>query len=252
MEYAPVSRRQFLHGIAAGSAGAALSFARPVLIPGPQETSAHEKLRLFRYRDVKLTGGPLKAQFDSIHAYYMGVSENGLLKEHRLHAGLPAPGEYLGGWYDRDGFAPGHCFGQIISALARFSEAAGDEAARAKTQRLVEGFAATIGPDGYCYPSAKASTNFPAYNYDKYVVGLLDAYQFAGVRSALPTLDRATRGAIRYMPPRAHDRKLEPLPQSPDDESYTLAENLFYAYEVTGQNTYLDMAKKYLLRLNVL
>ena len=247
MEYAPVSRRQFLHGIAAGSAGAALSFARPALIPGPQETSAHEKLRLFRYRDVKLTGGPLKAQFDSIHAYYMGVSENGLLKEHRLHAGLPAPGEYLGGWYDRDGFAPGHCFGQIISALARFSEAAGDEAARAKTQRLVEGFAATIGPDGYCYPSAKASTNFPAYNYDKYVVGLLDAYQFAGVRSALPTLDRATRGAIRYMPPRAHDRKLEPLPQSPDDESYTLAENLFYAYEVTGQNTYLDMAKKYLL-----
>lgn len=247
LECAPVSRRQFLNRIAAGSAGAALGFARPIFISGPQATSVREKLRLFRYRDVKLTGGPLKAQFDSIHAYYLAVDEDGLLKELRLRAGLPAPGDYLGGWYDRDGFAPGHCLGQLISALARLAEATADEATRAKAQRLAEGFAATIAPDGYCYPSPKASTNFPAYNYDKYVVGLLDAYQFAGVSSALPTLGRATRGAIRYMPPRALDRNIDPHPQGADDESYTLAENLFYAYEVTGENTYLDLAKKYLL-----
>jgi hypothetical protein len=41
---------------------------------------------------VKLTGGPLKSQFDRIHASYLAVSEDGLLKEFRLRAGLPANG----------------------------------------------------------------------------------------------------------------------------------------------------------------
>ncbi len=224
---------------------AALSPTSSFFTSGTQGSRA--KLLMFRYSDVKLTGGPLKAQFDRIHSRYLALDENGLLKELRVRAGLPAPGDYLGGWYDGDGFAPGHSFGQYISALARFAEATGDEATRAKTQRLVEGFAATIAPDGYCYPSQKASTNFPAYNYDKYVVGLLDAYQFAGVTSALPALHRATRGALRYMPPRALDRNLDPHTQGADDESYTLGENCFYAYEVTGEQEYLEMARKYLL-----
>lgn len=247
MFLADVSRRQFLQTIAAGSTVGALGFARTHFVSGTQAASSREKLRVFRYRDVSLTGGPLKAQFDRIHAYYLAVDEDGLLKELRVRAGLPAPGDYPGGWYDRDGFAPGHCFGQLISALARFADATGNEATRAKTQRLVEGFAATIGPDGYCYPSKKASTNFPAYNYDKYVVGLLDAFQFAGVPSALQTLVRATRGAIRYMPPRALDRNVDHPTQGADDETYTLAENQFYAYEVTGENAYLELGKKYLL-----
>jgi len=238
------SRRRLLRGLVSA---AALGFAKPLPANTTQGISPREKLRLFRYRDVKLTGGPLKAQFDRIHASYLAVDEDGLLKELRVRAGLPAPGEYLGGWYDRDGFAPGHCFGQIISAMARFSEATGDQATRAKTERLVNGFAAAIAPDGYCYPSKKASTNFPAYNYDKYAVGLLDAYQFAGVSTALRVLDRATQGALRYMPPRALDRYHDPHPQAPDDESYTLGENLFYAHEVTGENAYLELAKKYLL-----
>src|SRR5215472_14590766 len=239
-----LSRRQLLQTLAGATA---LVSARNRLASSTSEPASREKLQLFRYRDVKLTGGPLKAQFDRVHAYYLGVSEDGLLKEFRVRAGLPAPGEYPGGWYDRDGFAPGHCFGQLVSALARFSEATDDEATRAKTQRLVDGFAATIAPDGYCYPSEKASINFPAYTYDKFVIGLLDAYQFAGVSSALQVLDRATRGAVRYMPPRALDRQFEASPTAPDDESYTLGENQFYAYEVTGEPQYLDMAKRYLL-----
>jgi uncharacterized protein len=231
---------QGLASAAALSVGGHFAAATPAL-------SSREKLSLLRYSDVKLTGGPLKAQFDRIHASYLALDEDRLLKELRVRAGLPAPGEYMGGWYDGDGFAPGHCFGQYISALARFAEGTGDGATRAKTERLVNGFAATIAPDGYCYPSRKASTNFPAYNYDKYMIGLLDAHQFAGVSSALQVLDRATRGATRYMPPRALDRNLDPHPTGVDDESYTLGENCFYAYEVTGEQQYLDMAKRYLL-----
>lgn len=238
-----LSRRQLLQSLASA---AALRTGR-LFATNAQVSTPREKVFVLRYSDVKLTGGPLKAQFDGIHASYLALDEDRLLKELRVRAGLPAPGEYMGGWYDGDGFAPGHCFGQYISALARFANATGDAATRAKTERLVNGFAATIAPDGYCYPSQKASTNFPAYNYDKYMIGLLDAHQFAGVSSALQVLDRATRGAIRYMPPRALDRNLDPHPTAPDDESYTLGENCFYAYEVTGEKQYLDMAKRYLL-----
>ena len=240
------SRRQLLQGMA--SIAALTPRGRVFASEGPA-TAPRERLFPFRYSDVKLTGGPLKAQFDRVHASYLTLNEDSLLKELRIRAGIPAPGEYMGGWYDRDGFAPGHCFGQFISGLARFANATGDEPTRAKTQRLVEGFAATIAQDGYCYPSQKASTNFPAYNYDKYVVGLLDAYEFAGVASALPTLAHATQGALRYMPPRALDRYHDPHPQGADDESYTLGENCFYAYEVTGEKQYLEMAKKFLLNV---
>ncbi|PYV14271.1 MAG: hypothetical protein DMG21_18730 [Acidobacteria bacterium] len=242
-----LSRRHLLKGLAAT---AALGYSRAGQCASPADAPAvtsREKLFLFRYSDVRLTGGPLKDQFDRIHASYMGLNEDGLLKEMRVRAGLPAPGEYLGGWYDRDGFAPGHCFGQYISGLARFADATGDRATADKARRLVDGFAAAIGPDGFCYPSKKAATNFPAYNYDKYVVGLLDAYRFAGVVNALEILDRVTRGAIPYMPPRALDRLIEHPQHGADDESYTLGENLFYAYEVTGKKEYFEMAKKYLL-----
>jgi uncharacterized protein len=238
------SRRQLLQSVVSA---ASFAFASRLFGSPSPDAASRERLKLFRYRDVKLTGGPLKAQFDRIHASYLAVNENGLLKEFRVRAGLPAPGEYPGGWYDRDGYAPGHCFGQLISALARFSEATGDDATRAKTQRLVGGFAATIAPDGYCYPNQRASTYFPAYTYDKYVIGLLDAYQFAGVSSALQVLDRATRGAVRYMVPRAVDKNLEHSTTAPDDETYTLGENQFYAYEVTGEPQFLEMAKRYLL-----
>ena len=242
------SRRQLLKGLATsaalGYARAGFTTPRAQVVP---KATAREKLFLFRYSDVELTGGPLKDQFDRIHAAYLGLNEDGLLKELRVRAGLPAPGEYLGGWYDRDGFAPGHSFGQYISGLARFAAATGDAATAAKARRLVDGFAATIGPDGFCYPSMKAATNFPAYNYDKYVIGLLDAFQFAGASNALEVLDRATTGAIKYMPPRALDRNLDAHLHGPDDESYTLGENLFYAHQVTGKNEYLELAKKYLL-----
>jgi DUF1680 family protein len=238
------TRREFLN--ITGTA-AALGYAASVLPRWAQAASPREKLLQFRYSDITLTGGPLKSQFERVHAAYLSLNEDNLLKEPRTRAGLTAPGEFMGGWYDRDGFAPGHCLGQYISGLARFAEATGDAATRAKTHRLVGGFAATIAPDGYCYFNQKASTTFPAYIYDKYLIGLLDAYEFGGVSSALEALDRVTTGALKYLPPRAMDRNFEALQQAPYDESYTLPENLFYAHEVTGSNNYLELAQRFLL-----
>src|SRR5713226_4498427 len=94
-----ISRRTFIGGAAAVT-----------LTPAP--TPTREKLYEFNYSDVKLTAGPLKAQFDRVHAHFLGLDNDRLLKVYRQRAGLPAPGEDMGGWYDKDGFVPGHTIGQ--------------------------------------------------------------------------------------------------------------------------------------------
>ncbi len=241
------SRRKFLRGALASGASYALSrtaFARQA---EPAATaSSREKLFPFGYRDVRLTGGPLRDQFERVHKAYLALNEDQLLKVFRQRARLTAPGEDMGGWYDADAFAPGHSFGQYVSGLARFYAATGDEATQAKVKRLVEGYIATVDADGYGYASLKASTSFPAYMLDKNLIGLLDAYQFAGVPSALATAQRVLRGSLRYLPPRAIDRDEDPR-QMPYDESYTLPENFFYIYELTKDRQFFDLANQYLM-----
>ena len=93
--------------------------------------------------------------------------------------GLNAPGRDLGGWYGYlpdynwhtgdAGLAPGHCFGQWTSAMARFAAAQGDAVARARVLRLHQRFAECISPDFF------DTTRYPAYTLDKLNIGFLDA-----------------------------------------------------------------------------
>src|SRR5258707_2264066 len=150
------SRREFLGTVAAGAA------------MGAAHGAARQRLREFAYSDVRLTGGPLKAQYDWVHAHFLSLDNDRLLKVYRQRAGLPAPGADVGGWYDADGFVPGHTIGQYISGLSRYAKATGDAATHAKVRALVEGYAATIGPGGYPYASEKAAITWPCYILDKY------------------------------------------------------------------------------------
>ncbi len=157
------TRRRFIGAAAAVATGA---LAQP---------KVREPLHEFRYSDVKLNGGPLKDQYDRTHAHFLSLDNDRLLKVYRQRAGLPAPGEDMGGWYDSDGFVPGHTIGQYISGLSRMYGTTRDAAARAKVQALVEGFARTLGPGGYPYAGEKAAVTWPCYILDKYEVGMLDA-----------------------------------------------------------------------------
>src|SRR6516164_10247532 len=148
------SRREFLGTMAVAAAHGA----------------GREHLREFPYQDVRLTGGPLKAQYDWVHAHFLSLDNDRLLKVYRQRAGLAAPGEDMGGWYDADGFVPGHTIGQYISGLSRYAGATGDAATIAKVRALVEGYAATLGPDDYPYASKKADTTWPCYILDKYEI----------------------------------------------------------------------------------
>jgi DUF1680 family protein len=219
-------------------------------------------LEEFAYGDVQLAPGMMLRQYEETQSVLMGISDDSMLRPWRARAGQAAPGVPLGGWYDDgtlvktpsggDAFAPGHCTGQWISALARGYAATGDQAKKARLARLLEKYSGTI--------SGKFYTNFrfPAYNYDKMVIGLIDSYQFAGLNEAFPLLDRTTDAALPHLPPTALDRD-EPQRKwrasvgdnTTDDytwdESYTMPENLYLAAARGAGQRYKEMAPKYLL-----
>ena len=216
----------------------------------------------FPYQNVDLAPGPAQTQFEQTQFVLLRLNDDSLLKPWRLRAGLPAPGPELGGWYDEvplvktesggHGFAPAHCFGQWLSALARGYAITRDTPTRAKLQRLLALYEPAISPRFY------KNFRFPAYNYDKMVIGLIDAHTFAGLPEALHLLERTTDAALPHLPPRALDRD-EPQRRwrasvgdntTNDytwDESYTLGENLYLASQRGAGDRYRKLAPRFLL-----
>lgn len=230
-----ITRRELL-------ATAAAAFASPA-------SSTPPLLEQFRYNDVQFEPGPLAAQLTRTHEVLVGLEDDDLLRPFRVRENLPAPGRDLGGWYDAHGFAPASTFGQWLSALARYYAATGDQPTREKINRLVRGYASTVEPAGRFY----LENRFPAYFYDKIVCGLIDAHTLAGDPLALATLRRSTDAALPFLPPHAVARRETPVLHHEDltehcwDESYTLPENLFLAWQRTADPRYRDLAPRFLL-----
>lgn len=209
-----------------------------------------------RYSDVVLLDGPMYRQFSAQHATLLAMDEDALLKPFRSAAGIAAPGDDLGGWYnasstfdppaDMHGFIPGHSFGQYLSGLARAYAGTHDGATKQKIERLVAGFASAITPRFYDgYP-------LPAYAFDKINIGLIDAHEFAGVSTALQVLDRATDAALPHLPEKALTRPEMAARPHPNmaytwDESYTLPENLYLAWRRGAGERYRTLARRFLL-----
>src|SRR5437016_4942009 len=165
-----LSRRTFI-----GSAAACAITARTA------RPAERFKLREFAYPQVRLTDGPIAAMYNRLRAHFLKLDEDRLLKVYRQRVGMPAPGRDMGGWYDADGFVPGHLIGQFISGLSRLHANNGDPETAAKVRRLVQGYGATFEKDNDPYASAKAPATWACYVLDKYEVGLLDAANLAGV-----------------------------------------------------------------------
>jgi DUF1680 family protein len=236
----PVSRREFLAGAVASSIAGGIRSTR-----GWTEISPKDEFGEFDYGEVELTGGPLKEFYDRIHASYLALDDDRLLKVYRERAGLPAPGLEMGGWYAGNGFVPGHSLGQYISGLARIGRTTGDSACQEKVAGLVAGFAATLGSKNQVYAGRNAEDVWPSYILDKHLVGLNDAYRHCGVAQAADLLPRVLDGALPFIPERGRDRVGKKDP--PYDETYVLPENLFEGYALTGDRRFHDRAVAYLL-----
>jgi DUF1680 family protein len=93
--------------------------------------------------------------------------------------------------------------------------------------------------------------HLPAYTYDKTSCGLIDAHQFADDKAALDVLNAATDAVLPHLPRKALSRSEQyALPQKDEaycwDETYTLPENLFLAYQRGAGNRFRDLAVRFL------
>jgi len=253
-----IDRRTFLKTTTATAAGVYASRAVPAWASPEQKlTAISTPLRQFSYGDVQLHDGPMKRQFEENHARFLNLDDDRLLKVFRQVAGLAAPGEDMGGWYDLTGFSlegndfhgfiAGHTFGQYVSALARAYAVTGSEPTRAKINRLVKGYGETLDPKAKFFVDYR----LPAYTYDKLSCGLIDAHEFAHDPMAMDIHEKLTHAMAAYLPEKALSRAEQRSRPHKDtsytwDETYTLPENLFLAYQRSGKAFYRDMAKKYL------
>jgi hypothetical protein len=229
------------------------ALAVPAASARPDENAALP-LEEFGYGDVTLDSVLHEQQLQQTHAVLMELSDDGLLKPFRAMTGRPAPGEDLGGWYRYEpnydwhtfdaGFAPSATFGQWVSALARAYAITGSEAARDKVLRLNRLYAQTI--DGQFYENNR----FPAYCYDKLVCGLIDSHQYCGDPDAFAILEKTTDTALAHLPPHAIEHGQSWRPGKDEswtwDESYTLPENLFLAYQRGAGERYRALGVQYL------
>ncbi len=254
-----VDRRTFLKTAAATTAATCAARSLPALaaVADTSLVTITMPLATFAYSDVQLLDGPMKQQFDENHARFLNLDDDRMLKVFRQVAGMPAPGEDMGGWYDLmgfnltrgdfSGFIAGHSFGQYVSGLARACAVTGSDATRAKVNRLVKGYAETLDSKAKFFVDYR----LPAYTYDKLSCGLIDAHEFARDPVAMEVHEKLTRSVVAYLPEKALSRaeqRSRPHKDTPYtwDESYTLPENLFLAYQRSGKTLYRDMAKRYL------
>jgi DUF1680 family protein len=219
----------------------------------PANAATPAPLDEFTYGDVTLSSDLHEEQLAESHALLMGLSEDSLLKPFRQMVGQPAPGEELGGWYQyapdsKDyfeiGFAPGCTFGQWVSALARSYAINRSPETREKVLRLNRLYAKTIAGDFY------ENTRFPAYSYDKLVCGLMDSHQYVGDPDAMAILQETTKTALPHLPKQAveHGQRWRSNPDDSYtwDESYTISENLFLAYQRGAGEQYRALGLQFL------
>ncbi len=253
-----INRRTFLKSTGVVAAAAYSTRAlRGMAITDPGTEAIQTPLRQFPYNSVQLLDGPMRLQFVENHARFLNLDDDRMLKVFRQMAGLPAPGADMGGWYDLTGFSldhndfhgfiAGHSFGQYLSGLARAYAVTGSVKTQAKVNRLVKGYAETLDDKAKFFVDYR----LPAYTYDKLSCGLIDAHEFVHDPMAMDVHKKLSHAIQAYLPEKALSRaEMRARPHKDTsytwDETYTLPENLFLAYQRSGDTFYRDFAKRFL------
>jgi hypothetical protein len=206
--------------------------------PGESELSpAKAKIELFDYQGVRLHESRWQKQYQAARDFYFGVSDDDILCGYRAAAGFPAPGKPLGGWCRTNSNT---VFGQWLSGMSRMSRALDDAAMREKVVRLFTEWAKTVKPDGDC--------GMRHYPFEKLVGGLVDMQLYAGYRNTTEMLEKVIAWATNAL-----DRTRAPAAPRPWElhsgtplEWYTLAENLYRAFQVSGNTRFKEFADVWL------
>ncbi len=191
-------------------------------------------LQSFDFTGVKLRPSRWQRQYSDARDFYLGLSNDDILHGFRADAGLSAPGKPLGGWQNKNSY---ETFGQWLMAMARASKANDDQALRNKASLLGTEWGKTV-----------ENASIRPYAFEKMVGGLVDMHLYAKHPEALGLLEKIVDHAAVHL-----DRKRAPaenltvrMTQGDPLEWYTLAENLYRAYLVTGNSKYREFADVWL------
>lgn len=190
------------------------------------------KLQNFDYQNVALKEGHWKKQRDELIETYLKIEDDDMLHPFRKLANLPNKGHGLVGWYG----SGASTFGQKLGAFAKLYLVTGDIRLKEKAIRLADGW-------GECLAASDSVADCNGtYNYDKLMGGFLDLYEYLGYEPAKEYVRALTKSADARLDKEVCRDGLQ-IMSGDMIEWYTLPEQIYRAYQLTGEQLYLDFAK---------
>ena len=192
------------------------------------------KLKNFNYQNVELKDSHWKQQRSELIEMYLDLEDDDLLHYFRELAGIPDKSFGLTGWYGNNACT----FGQKLGALARLYLVTKDGRIKAKALRLADGW-------GECAKASQAVIDVnDTYVYDKLMGGFNDMYEYLGYEPARDYMRWITESGMRRFDRSVSKDGLQIMAANMI-EWYTLPEQLYRAYLLTGEEQYRTFAKEW-------
>jgi len=211
------------------------------------------KLEPFAMTQVRLLDGSFKTSQDINRKYLDSLDVDSLLKNFRVNAGLPAPGNDLAGWEAPNCAIRGHFTGHYLSALALMYASTGDESLKQKggymvgelakvQQALGEGYLSAFPKNAWDVVEAAKPNWAQYYTIHKIMTGLFDQYQYCDNRQALQIL----KGMASYFKKRLDKFNLDRMATILNaTEEGGMCDVLWNLYSVTDNSEHRVLAIKF-------
>ena len=224
------------------------------LMATAEPAASPRQVEPFTLEQVKLLDGPFKAAAERDRQYLHDLEADRLLHTFRTNAGLPAPGEPMGGWERAEIEVRGHTMGHYLSACAFTIAACGDEKLKHKADAIVAELAKcqkALGASGYlsAFPESfidrvegRQRVWAPYYTLHKIMAGLLDMYAQTGHRQALEVVT-GMADWCKSRCDRLTDEQMQAMLNS--TEQGGMNDVLANLYSITGNSDYLALARRF-------
>ncbi|WP_316847806.1 beta-L-arabinofuranosidase domain-containing protein [Pedobacter psychrodurus] len=218
-------------------------------------------LQPFNLMEVRLLDGPFKQAQETDKKYMLSLNADRLLAPYLREAGLTPKAASYGNWENTG--LDGHIAGHYLSALALMYASTGDLTVKERMEYMIaeldkcqvsngDGYLAGIPGGKEIWKEIKSgnikSSSFslngkwvPLYNIHKIYAGLYDAYAVAGNVKAKQMLIKLTDWCADLVS-NLSDQQVQELLKS---EHGGLNETFAHVYAITGDQKYLQLAKRF-------
>lgn len=219
-------------------------------------------LMAMKCRDVRITGGVFRERMDLDRKYLDELDTGALLQNFHIEAGLPVKNQQTvyepensglhWGWESPTCQLRGHFLGHWMSACARLYATDKDNALRSKLEYVVSELAHCQQRNGGEWVGSIPEKFFdimageeyiwsPQYTMHKTLMGLTDAYKYAGIAQALEIADRLADWYIKWI---ERIKSVEPFTVYKGEQGAML-ELWAELYCETGKDKYLALIDAY-------